>query len=645
MPAVGSSRVQNTGRGEITYSNNTSNSTTNSTTASATTSNSSSSSALTIDGVNIGTGYGVFAGATGTDNVLLDFKTIRAGNGITMADDGFTITINSTGGGGYISNGSGGNGTTIGSGFQLALGNALSAGDGLWSGAVPLTDNTAVSDAVYKLNKIMSLLVPSSPPAFPNGTLSLTNTSGNSPLLAAGVADHASSGLVAGAAVSRTIAPANSNILSNVGPGNSGTIQLLLNNNVVSSHTMTGVGDNGTYGALAISAQGAYPTGQPGFWTSFSVGISGQPVALGINKLSLNDTAAGSTNQVVFVYDDVVSTPNLVSPSLAQASAGTYNYSSGVPHYGTGGTLLLGASITNLSGQTYYGGNDPLMVQGTSSITSPQIYNYSNLGITTPIHAETTASTPVTPFILNIDGVTHGKGLIAGTVKNVNGAGSATNFSNTIILVKNGLVPSNKIDENNVPVSGLGSIPNNNNAMRVLISQGVDQPTTAPTAWDSTQLLPAYEASVVAGLLSNDTSNYSIGFLPVGPNYSSGRNAAQYVTFSFNRSAVSTFNINVAGNYAGCWIKLPGVSDNSTISPHSVNGWWNAGVAYNGAGVPGNPSDTSAGCSVGQIMGGSAGSYTITFGPQTSSNSTGNQILVRFRLNTAQSISSLSFSI
>ena len=135
-----------------------------------------------------------------------------------------------------------------------------------------------------------------------------------------------------------------------------------------------------------------------------------------------------------------------------------------------------------------------------------------------------------------------------------------------------------------------------------------------------------------------------MGYLPSGPNYSTGRSSAQYVTFSFNRNAVSNFKINVIGTYTGCWIKLLGVSDNSNISPHAVNGWWNAGLAYNGAGVPGNISDLTNGCAVGSVMSGTSGTYDVTFGPQTSSNATNNTILVRFRLNSLQSISSLSFS-
>jgi hypothetical protein len=169
-------------------------------------------------------------------------------------------------------------------------------------------------------------------------------------------------------------------------------------------------------------------------------------------------------------------------------------------------------------------------------------------------------------------------------------------------------------------------------------------PTGSTTAWVPSSALQTYDAAVVAGVLSNNQTNYSMGYLPVGPDLSVNRNTAQYVNFAFNRSAVSTFGINITGTYAGVWIKLSGVSDNGTISPHATNGWWDATKSYNGAGVPGNASDPTAGCAVGAVMAGTSGSYTITFGPQTSTNANGNTILVRIRLNAGQSITALSFN-
>jgi hypothetical protein len=156
--------------------------------------------------------------------------------------------------------------------------------------------------------------------------------------------------------------------------------------------------------------------------------------------------------------------------------------------------------------------------------------------------------------------------------------------------------------------------------------------------------LATYEASVVAGVLSNDVTDYATGYLPVGPDYSTGRAGAQYATFAFDRSALSAFKIIVSGSYAGCWVKLPGVTDQSNISPNAPNGWMNAFASYTGAGVPGNSADTTAGCALGGVMTGASGTFQITFGTQSSTNATGNQVLVRLKLNAGQSITALSFS-
>jgi hypothetical protein len=104
------------------------------------------------------------------------------------------------------------------------------------------------------------------------------------------------------------------------------------------------------------------------------------------------------------------------------------------------------------------------------------------------------------------------------------------------------------------------------------------------------------------------------------------------------------FKINITGTYIGCWIKLPGVTDDAAIAPNALNGWLDASLSYDGSGVPGEAGDTAAGCAVGTVMGGGSGSFTITFGTQTSSNATGNEILVRLKLNANQSVTALTFS-
>ena len=532
-------------------------------------------------------------------------------------------------------------------GFSIALGDVTTKGDGSWSpGAVPLTNTTPVSDAVDALNEVLAKLVPAQPPTFPNGTLSLTNTTGNTPMLAAGgVTDNTAgtSSYTAGSAVSRVIANPVSNTFNDVGPGDSGTLSLILNGTSVGSRTLTGTADAGTYGGLTISDQKDYPASTPGFWKSVDVQVNGPTTVAGINKVKITDSAAGSTNEVFFVKDSMTSNPVLSLMSLAQNAAGTLAYSSGVPHYGAGGTLTVGLSVANLSGETYYGGSTPLTITGTNSIIASQSYTYAAQGITTPIAKNTTAPTAITPVTVNVNGTNvFTSGTIQASATNVNGSSAATNVAATNVLVMIG-TQSGKIYEMNVPVVNLGTSPNSNNAVRVNTATG-DTPAAAATAFSSSAALATYEAAVVAGVLRADKTNYTT-YLPAGPDYSSKDNT-QYVTFSFNRTAVSLFKIDVTGTYAGCWVKLPGVSDNASISPSgaAANGWWNMYLPYDGAGVPGESGDPTTGCAVGTVMNGTTNVYTATFGTQSSTNATGNTILVRFKLNAGQSITALRFT-
>jgi hypothetical protein len=318
-----------------------------------------------------------------------------------------------------------------------------------------------------------------------------------------------------------------------------------------------------------------------------------------------------------------------------------------VPHFNTTGTLTGNLSVSNLAGETYYA-NAPLSVTGSNGIIAAQSISYATLGVTTPIARQTTTATAVTPFTINVSGTNvFSSGVISGTWTNVAGNGTAA-LSATSILVKNGTYAV--IDELNIPVSNHGSLPNSNPGKRVAVTadaSATDTPTSAAnTAWTSSAALTVHDAAIVGGVLSCNQINYAAGHLPVGPDLS-GQDAVQYITVAFQRSSVSSFVINVTGTYAHCWIALPGVSDDSGISPNSVSGvWWDTAVAYQGVGVPGDASNPAAGCAfnVGNEMAGASGTFQMVFGAQSSSNATGNNILVRFRLNAGQSITALSFS-
>ena len=126
---------------------------------------------------------------------------------------------------------------------------------------------------------------------------------------------------------------------------------------------------------------------------------------------------------------------------------------------------------------------------------------------------------------------------------------------------------------------------------------------------------------------------------------SSGRSGAQYFTFKFIRTSVSKFDIKWTGTIAGLWVALPG----STIDTSStLNGWLDLSTAYAGAGVPG------AGTGGNGSNGGALGTVaplnsaqtnrqiTATFGTVSSSSTATNEIYVRIKLTSGQSVTALS---
>ena len=475
---------------------------------------------------------------------------LRAANGVTNNDVVVIAQLNAQ----YTTLSNAISNATVTDGFHLKLGNATAYGDTWANGAVPLTDNSVVSDAVDKMNIILGKLVPSAPPQFPNGqNFSITST-GSSPVLASGVTDYATSGITAGTSVTRITGNVSSNnTITQVGPGDSGTMSLLVDGATVGTHTLTGSGDVGNYSGLQIVSQASYPISTPGFWTSVNVAVTAATIAnAGIHSIKVTDSAAGATAFTYFVKDSLTSNP-VVTDGVAQNALGTVAYSSSVPHYNTGGSLLVSGKISNLAGQTYYNGN-PLAISATNSIFTTQAYSYATLGITTPIPQNTTAATTFTPAVVNVNGTNvHSSGTITLTATNVNGTGTVGNA--TIILVKNGTAPATAVDELSVPVTGLGTSPNANNAIRVGMATG-NTPSDASTTWVPSASLNAWDAAVVGGVLSCNQTNYTTGYLPAGPNLS-GQNSVQYVTFSFNRSVLSQFKINVTGTYAGVWIIGP----------------------------------------------------------------------------------------
>ena len=522
--------------------------------------------------------------------------------------------------------------------------------DGLADGAVPLTSSTTVTNAVDAINEILGKLVPTAPANFPGSqTLSISGTT--TALLASGaVPDNTNGGTLpatAGNSVSRTTATSvSSNVIGDngttgfVGPGNSGVVSAVVNANTAASVTMNGT--NQTVSPLVISNDTAYPAATPGFWYSFRAALSGASATQGWNRYSIQDSVAGNTNDAYIVCDNLTATPVISAGSVVQGTAGTFAYSSSVPHYGTGGVLTVGYTASNIAGETYSSGNI-LTVSGSNGILSSVGYAAGAGGLSNPIARQTTTFT-ASGLSIPVNGSNvFASGQISGAATNPNGTGTLA-FGPTI-LVQTGSSASGKIYELNVPVTIAANGGPSSNATRITTADG-DNPsvasvTTTSNTWTSSAAIQTWDATVVAGVLKNDVTNYSTGYLPVGPNLS-GQEATQYATFMFQRTAMSKFNIAVTGTYSGMWVNMPGYTSEYTST---ANGWYNMFVSYSGSGQPGdtNGANGSLGCALAGNATGSSGSFTCTFGTLSSTNSASNIVLVRIALTAGQSITALSF--
>jgi hypothetical protein len=161
------------------------------------------------------------------------------------------------------------------------------------------------------------------------------------------------------------------------------------------------------------------------------------------------------------------------------------------------------------------------------------------------------------------------------------------------------------------------------------------------------------EAIVRFGTLKHFVTNLSSGYLPAGPNLATSRTGNQYITFAFRRATVANFDIaiNSATGIKGVFIGAPGTAIDTASG---LNGWVNGSIQYGGAGVPGsdtgNGGNGSNGCALTgadiiPVNTGINASYTMTLGSENSSNSTGNNVLVRIALGSGQTLTSVSVGV
>ena len=526
---------------------------------------------------------------------------------------------------------------------------------GFKSGAFTINNSDHTKDSINELNFILGKLVPKAPDTFDGLALSLTGTAGVARLCAGFTPTNNTGGAApsAGTQYTRnTDSTITTNYINDIGPGDAGTVTGFVNAVGVGTTTLdTGI-NNATSGAVQIAdnkdaAQSTRNTGITSqFYQVYDVRLLNAESPDGYNKAFL--THGSATTGEVFWYEDgsTVSAPVISFSAITNPSSPTLSYSSGIPHYtqASANAFTYVLTVTNATGDMY--GNNFVTQDNNSGSAFQNSGNksFTNFaGGTNPPVRNYGVGTGVTTLITNIPRDLHTT-VTSNHFTRYDATtpyGSHNNqrisFSTPMNLMGTTARP-NQIDEDNIS----STVGNGNNGTRVNAGSSGNTPTPVYTSWTggSAGAINTYEATVRGGVLRHDQTNYSTGYLPVGPNYSSGRSGAQYYQLQLITPNVSTFNISYTGSISGCWVCMP---DNSTwtTSLSNTNGWADMFNEYVGSGVPRN---IDPGCAYGGVMTSNGGTFTCTFGTESSSNDTNNRILIRWRLNNGHSITAMSFT-
>ena len=625
-------------------------------------------------GIITGDGAGISNIAAG--NIIgLDLSSISNGtSNVDIAASDGNVTVGVAGNAGILTvTGTGSNvaGTLNVSGIvtvpsstgaiDIALGTPTQGS--LTSNALTLTTASSVSNSIAQLNTVLGKLVPSSPPPFPaSQTLSVQSLS-TYRMTNFTQTDNTGTGgktIAGGTSTSkvRRSSTYTTNAITNAGPGDAGTITLELNGADAGSRTLTTALDgNGTYSNLIITNNVDYnavdSSVAEGFWSVFTSDSAGT-VTEGWNEVQITDSAASDSNTPDWYYDSSSpGTPQFSAVTFTADATPTLEYSSTVPHYTNATTWEIDFSINRLSGDMYPTSDTFASGSSGGAFSSPASRSYAQASITTPlaqnlyVASGSTAVSTTSSIIAGFGSSSSGPSI---SVTNSYASGSQTFTPSGTVLYKTGTSSSSsRIEEANVYIGstiGTGA----GLAQRIINPGSTNTPafSASATVFDSeTGTLETYDSTVVADVLSHDETDYSTGYLPVGPDLSASRSGTQYFTFKFVRTSVSKFDIKFSGTVAGLWVAVPG----STIDAASnQNGWVDMTVSYAGSGVPGANTGAggngSDGCALGGVVPtGSSQSnqaFTATFGTVSSSSTSTNEIYVRIALTSGQTMTALT---
>jgi len=562
---------------------------------------------------------------------------------------------------------------------------------------------TTQSNTNTKTNYITILANPTAPSnlsSFTNVTIA-TSSQGTSPLLAAGAADNTGGNILAnGTSVTRvatTTPVSTSTQVTNANTSLTGTLTAYVNNTASGNITFTTSGNAvGTYSSLIVSADrdlhvanASVPTG---FYKVFSATISNTLVSLGngYNDFQLRHSTTGNTNTIGMVKDNLNSAPSLVTTNtiMVTATAGTFRYISGIPYYSATGSpaiTVANLELQNLTGQTFRSADPFTVASGTSyegsgsvistqTKTLAQIDNSANSMLTgSNVKANIGISTNYSMGNLNVlvNGAVNGVSTIAANIFNVVGTSTTIQLPTKIQMYAGA---NSGFNEANITANVAS---NTQPAIRIVMSTAGNTPAFSGSTnyytsnvWSGAQTIAGTPEAVVRyGVLKHYAVDLSTGYLPIGPDLSTGRSGLQYFTFAFVRASLANFDIILttgSTGLSGLWVAAPGttIDTGGFSSPtagypgptSTINGWLTGYEQYNGAGVPGksatggNPAGTN-GCALtgadviplNTLI--SNVRYTMTLGSQNQANSFGNNILIRIALAAGQTITDLQIGV
>jgi len=398
----------------------------------------------------------------------------------------------------------------------------------------------------------------------------------------------------------------------------------------------------------------------------------------GLNAQRIESSAGGNTNYVHVCRDLLTGTPTASIGTVTQNAAGNLRYISGVPYYNDGSPSLTvtGSTVANFTGQAYQDASNPVEIDpGTNqestsgNIISNLDFTYANIdGASTMLSSgipvkNTGVGSPYTLGALTVPLLNTQRRSIQ-TIKmrarNANGTSSYSETSTKIQLYSNALLTLDNeaggitvsdslgagFDDDAVRISGFGSLSGDTPSL----NDSSNANYYTDHAWSgAVTVAGTNEAISRFGTIKHFTTDLSSGYLPVGPDLNTGRSGAQYYNFAFRRTTMANFNITLSGKVSGMFIAAPGTAiDNAS----GLNGWLDCSTTYGGSGVPGsdtgNGGNGSNGCAFNsgdRVVDGTTYSgqeFTFTLGTENATNATGNNILVRIKLESGDSITALT---